>query len=151
MSDEQDKSTELPDKPIEGPEAFNFFNEEEDDSDFRMVDKEEFADPPKTKEEQEEAEAKEDIPAPAGQWRSTPSRPDQIEHEGAWRMGPPLVEVLDLKESDQLEKYRGILRRTHPPGAPQVAVVENHKHFHEHHLTVVLTYHEIEYLYLPTK
>ena len=80
----------------------------------------------------------------SGTYADHPSLPDQFDKfPDTVKIGYPQVGIFNLKESNQLDAYNTLLKRTHPESAPDIAIVENRV---SDDFTVMVTFKKLTYL-----
>lgn len=79
-------------------------------------------------------------------YASRPVTKDQYSKEGMWIEDPPVTEVFDLGDKEQLERYNDFQRLTYPIDGPSVRVAGMRQEFYKGKFIVLVTYSKIWYL-----
>lgn len=78
-------------------------------------------------------------------WSDTCSILDQFtKYPRTCRKLPPRVEIFNLSDPEQLEKYNKLLIDAHPPGNPKI-VMQQQEQAHNGSWSVMVRYQKIEY------
>lgn len=93
---------------------------------------------------QEDAPKKINLNYESGTYIDHPSLPDQFDKfPETVKIGYPQVRVFNLKDSNQLDAYNELLKRTYPETAPDIVIVDNRV---SDDFTVMITFKKLTYL-----
>ena len=80
----------------------------------------------------------------SGTYIDHPSLPDQFDkYPDTVKIGYPQVRIFNLKDSNQLDLYNDLLKRTYPESAPDIVIVDNRV---SDDFTVMITFKKLTYL-----
>lgn len=79
-------------------------------------------------------------------YASRPVTQDQYMKEGMWIEDPPVTEVFDLGDKDQLDAYNELQRLTYPIDGPSVRIAALRQEFYRGKFIMLVTYSKVWYL-----